>query len=220
MGTNFMDIAIVAVVGFSVFLGYRKGFLRTITGFVAIVLSLVLATTLHPYVAEFLKDSAIYDNVYEKTHSILYTPQEETDRLSDYGTGNLSLPRDFTDNMQKTIDSATDSVATRIAETVAIAAVNIFSMLLLFVGIRLLLLLLTCLAGLIVKLPLIGWSDGLLGALFGFLRGLVIVYLLLAVVAFSATVSPENKIAESIKHTEFAKVMYHHNVLLDFVYKK
>ena len=69
------------------------------------------------------------------------------------------------------------------------------------------------------KLPVIGFGDSLLGALFGFLRGFLVVYILFAFVTFSASVSPDNDFASAVKQSEIAKVMYNHNVLLDFVYK-
>lgn len=219
MGSNVLDIAIFAIMGISIFFGFRKGFLRTITGLVAILLSLVLATTFHSVVADYLKSSALYQKVYERTYSAIEVPEDKTEQASDLGTGKLNLPKDLTKAMQKGVDAATNSVASSLAETVANAAVNILSMLLLFVGIRLILLLVTFLVGLFTKLPLIGWCDGLLGALFGLLRGFLIVYLVLAVATFAVAVSPDGGVAQSVKQSEFAKVMYHNNVLLDFVHK-
>lgn len=219
MGTNVLDIAILAIMGISIFLGYRKGFLKTITGLAAILLSLVLATTFHSPVAAYLKSSAVYQKVYESTYSAIEVPEDETEQSSDFGTGKLNLPKDFTKAMQKGVDAATHSVASSLAEMVANAAVNILSMLLLFVGVRLILLLVTFLAGLFTKLPLIGWCDGLLGALFGLLRGFLMIYLVLTVATFAVTVSPDGGVAQSVKQSEFAKVMYHNNVLLDFVHK-
>lgn len=178
---NFMDILILAIMVFSIILGFRKGFFKTITGFVALILSLVLATSFHPYVSEYLGDTAMYDSIYQSTYSVLQTAQSDTTEPADNGTGKLNLPRDFAKSMQKTIDAATDSVATTIAETVANASINILSMLLLFAGIRLLILLITKLAGLIIKLPVIRWGDSILGGLFGLLRGLLLAYLVLAI---------------------------------------
>jgi len=79
--------------------------------------------------------------------------------------------------------------------------------------------LITSLAGVIKKLPIIGWGDSLLGALFGLFRGMLVVYILLAVVTLFTSASYDGKISRTIKQSEFAKVMYHHNVLLDFLYK-
>ncbi len=219
MGTNAMDIVIFFIIGISVFLGFRKGFLKTVTGFLAIVLSLALACFFQQPVAEYLKNTPVYSTVYENTYGLIEVPEEETARLSDYGTGKLNLPREILDGMQKGIDTAEDSVADAVSETVANLALNICSILLVFLGVRLLLLLITSLAGILSRLPVIGWGDGLLGALFGLLRGILITYIILALATFAATMSPGGGIAKAIKQSEFAKVMYHHNFLIDFADK-
>ena len=73
--------------------------------------------------------------------------------------------------------------------------------------------------GFIKKLPLIGWSDRMLGLLFGFVRGFLLVYLLLTLITVSAHFKSDNFMAKAVKQSEFAKIMYNNNVFLDFVYK-
>ena len=75
------------------------------------------------------------------------------------------------------------------------------------------------LCGLIRKLPIIGTFDGLLGAAFGLVRGVLIVYLLVMVVSVYAQTSGPNYISDSLNQSEFAKVVYKSNVFLDFLNK-
>lgn len=219
MQFNIMDVIVLAIAGLSVFFGFKRGFLRTVTGFASVVLSLVIATTLHPYVAEYMQETSLYDMIYDSTAAVIQIPEEESGRLSDYGTYKLNLPREFTDDMQEQIDTAAETVADSVAKTVADAAINIISMLLVFLAARLILHLITLIAGVVHKLPIIGFGDSLLGALFGLLRGMLLIYILFVFVTFTASVTPDNELVQAVKQSEFAKVMYHHNVLLDFVYK-
>ena len=216
---NIMDILVLAIMGISVFFGFRKGFLKTITGFASIILSLILATSFHPYVSTYLRETTIYESVYQSSYSVLQISAKDPGKTTSDGTAKLNLPREFTEDVKETIDTAADTVSMKIAEKVADAAISILAMLLLFVGIRLLLLLISWLIGLIVKLPIIGWGDSLLGALFGLLRGFLIIYLALAVAFFAVTVSPQGVVAKSVRQSSIAKIMYHDNVLLEFVYK-
>ena len=215
---SIMDIIAFVIMGISIFFGFKKGFLKTITGFVSIILSLVLATTFHSELTEYLKTTAIYESIYESTYSMVHVPQTSDINASN-GAKKLNLPREFADGVQKQVDTAVDSVASKIAETVADAAVSMLSMLLLFIGIRLVLFLITWIAQKIVQLPVIGWGDSLLGALFGLLRGFLLIYLVLAIAFFVVTLSPTGIVSQSIKQSSVAKVMYHNNVLLEFVYK-
>ncbi len=220
MGPDFMDIAVLAIGVISVIIGFKRGFLQTLSGVASLVLSFILATTLHPYVASYLSTTPLHDTVHTSVSSVISVPEEKAVRLSDFGTAKLNLPRDMTNSMQRSVDLAADSVEEKIADTITDGAMNIISMLLVFFAIRIILFLLMAISGVIRKMPIIGFGDGLLGALFGLLRGMLLIYLLLAIIAFSASVSPNNGAVQSVKQAELAKVMYHNNILLEFAYKK
>lgn len=216
---NYLDIAVLLTVVLSIFFGFKKGFLKTFTGLVAILLSLIVAITFYPHVAEWITETSVYDVVYDNTASVIKEPEEEADNISDYGTGKLSLPKNFMKYLEKNIDTATEAVADTISTYVASAAVKLVSILLIFIVSRLVILFLTSIAGLIRKLPIIGWSDSLLGGLFGFFRGLILVYIVLAFVTFAASVKPDGIFSNEIKYSKFAKLAYNNNVIMDFVYK-
>ncbi len=219
MSINYIDLLVIVVLLVSVFIGFKKGFLKTVTGLLAVMVSLILAITLHPYVSEYLEKTPVYDTVYNTASSVLITPKETTGKITDYGAGNLNLPREFTNNMQETIETAKENTANKIAQTVAKASIKIISMLLIFIVARLLFFVVTLLAGIIKKLPLIGWGDSLLGALLGLIRGFLIVYIIFMAFTILASFSPENEWVRTIKYSEFAKILYNDNVLLDFIYK-
>ncbi len=219
MSINYIDLFVLLIVIVSIVFGFKKGFLKTITGLLSIVLSLVLAMTLYPHAAKIIENTFVYDVVYEKTAEFISVPDNQADNVSNFSLGSLNLPRNLTAYMQQKAEETTRSFAVTISDTVATLAVKIVSMLLVFVVARLLIYLITKFAGVIKKLPVIGFGDSLLGALFGLFRGMIIVYILLAVVTFLTSMSPQGTASKMIKSSEFAKVMYHDNVLLDFAYK-
>lgn len=219
MSINYVDLLVIAVIGISVFLGYKKGFLKTLAGLLSIVISLVLAMSLQPAVSEALKKTVVYDTVYQTAASVVETPFGTAERITDYGTGNLNLPQKITQNMQKSIDAASENAERQIAETVASSAMKIVALLLIFLASRILIFVLMTLINFLTRLPLIGWSDGLMGALFGVFRGMLIIYIIFAVIALIASFSPDNFWAVAINHSKFAKLMYNDNVLLDFIFK-
>lgn len=219
MSINYIDLLVLVLMVLSTYLGYKKGFLKTITGVVSIILSLVLAVTLYPQMETLIKNTPVYETVYKNVEKHIAPPDVESDKISDYGAGALNLPRNFLKQMQDTVDGAQENTAISIAESTANSAVKIVSMLAVFLLARILIFLILMIAGLIKKLPLIGWSDRMLGVLFGFVRGFLIVYLLLAVITVSAQFKSDNFAAKAVKQSEFAKIMYNNNVFLDFVYK-
>ncbi len=217
MSIQYIDLLILAILALSVYFGFKKGFLKTVTGLLALVISLVLAMTLYPHATKFVMKTPVYDVVYNNAINIVEQPKTEVGVLSEFGTGKLNLPQSFTEKIEERVDKTSDTVAQAVADFVATAAVKLVSMLGIFLVVRLLLLLISALAGLIKKLPIIGWGDSLLGALLGLFRGLLLVYILLAFVTFAASMVPESDSIRAIKYSRFAKVLYHDNVLLDFI---
>lgn len=219
MSINYIDLLILILMIVSVYFGYKKGFLKTITGVLSIILSLAIAITLYQPVEEYIKKTTVYEYVYDNVNSQLVTPDEETSQISAYGAGKLNLPRNFLKTMQEKVNDKRDNISETIADFSAGSAVKIISMLLVFLVARLAILGILAIVGLIKKLPLIGWSDRMLGVLFGFVRGFLIIYLLLAVITVSAQFKSDNFLARVVKQSEFAKIMYNNNVFLDFVHK-
>ncbi len=219
MSINYVDLLILILMIVSVYFGYKKGFLKTITGVLSIILSLVIAITLYQPVEEYIKKTTIYEYVYDNVNSQLEAPDEETNQISEYGAGKLNLPRSFLKTIQEKTNDTKDNIVDTIADFSADSAVKIISMLLVFIAARLIILGILSVAGLIKKLPLIGWSDRMLGVLFGFVRGFLIIYLFLAVITVSAQIKTDNFLARAVKQSDFAKIMYNNNVFLDFIHR-
>ncbi len=219
MSINYIDLIVLVIIALSVFFGFKKGFLKTVTGLVSIILSLILAFTLYPYVESFIKNTPVYESVYENVEQHIAPPEVESEKISDYGAGELNLPRNFLEKMQKDAQQTKKDIAVSIAEKTANTAVKIVSMLLVFILARILIFFIVQIFGLLKKLPLIGWSDKILGIIIGFVRGIIVVYLVLAVITVSAQVNSDNFAAKAVKRSEFAKIMYNDNVFLDFIYK-
>lgn len=219
MSINYVDLLVVAVLGISVFLGYKKGFLRTVAGFLSIVISLVLAMALQEPVSDALKNTIVYDTVYQTASTVIEAPFGTAEKITDYGTSKLNLPKKITKNMQKSIDATAENAEKEIAETVADSSMKIIALLLIFLVSRILIFVIMTIVNFLTRLPLIGGSDGLMGALFGVFRGMLIVYIIFAVITLIASFSPDNFWAVAINHSKFAKLMYNDNVLLDFIFK-
>ena len=206
------DMIILLILIIATYLGYKKGFLRTLSGVIAILLSFVLALSFSTYVEDFIKSTPVYEDIYENVEDSINPSNSEAE---EYNTAKLNMPRGILKNIEAKKNQTLNSVVKKISDT----AVKIIAILIIFIAVRLLLWLLLSGFGIVKKLPLIGWFDKLLGALFGFLRGFFVVYLLLAVITTFAAFNTENKIVKAINHSEFAKVMYNNNVFLDFMAK-
>lgn len=60
---NFLDIAVLILIAFCAFSGYRRGLIRTVYRLASFVLAGILANVFYPYVARFLRGTAIFDAI-------------------------------------------------------------------------------------------------------------------------------------------------------------
>lgn len=210
------DILILAIFVLMTYLGYKKGFLKTLTGVISIVLSFVIAICLCSQVAAIIEKTPVYDTIYENASKYI-KPASDND-AEEVVADKSNYPKSFINEIKKDINGAQENLANTVAQKATDIAVKILSMLLLFIAARIVVWLLLLMFGFVKKLPLIGWFDSLLGALFGFLKGLLVVYLLLAVVTGFTVFNAENTLIREVNRSEFAKVMYNNNVFLDFIH--
>ena len=210
------DILILLILIVATYFGYKKGFLRALTGVISIILSFVLALTFSPQVETFVKSTPVYENIYQNIEKNV-TPSTQNE--DEYNTSNLNMPRQMIKDIKENVETAKNEAISTLTQKICDTAVKIISIILIFLAVRIIIMLLLSGFGIIKKLPLVGWFDRMLGALFGFIRGFLVVYLLLAIVTAFTAFNVENPLVKSINHSEFAKVMYNNNVFLDFVSK-
>jgi len=210
------DILILLILIIMTYLGYKKGFLRTLTGVISIILSFVLALTFSPQVETFIKSTPVYENIYQNVEKNVAPSSQNED---EYNTSNLNMPQQMIKDIKQGAENAKNEALSTVTQKICDVSVKIVSIILIFLAVRILMMLLLSGFGIIKKLPFIGWFDRMLGALFGFIRGFLVVYLLLVLVTAFTAFNVDNPLVKSINHSEFAKVMYNNNVFLDFVSK-
>ena len=86
-------------------------------------------------------------------------------------------------------------------------------MVILFVGSRIALRFVSAIANLVAKLPIISQFNKIGGALYGLLRGGLLIYAILMIISIFGTVDPKNSLHQSINESSLGKTMYQNNVL-------
>ena len=86
-------------------------------------------------------------------------------------------------------------------------------MLILYILIKIVLRFVTALADIIAKLPILKQCNELGGAIYGIIRGLLIIYVALMIINFIGQINPQNKIHKKIEESYIAKEMYNKNVI-------
>lgn len=199
-----IDLIIISIVLLSVFFAYKKGLVSLALGLASFAIALVVTVILYKPISNVVInttgiDEMIENTIYEKANEAMKKKDNKTSELITNTTQNNLLP-----------------------QTAKLLAVNIVTggvILILTVGIRIALRFVNSLANVITKLPIINQVDKMGGVIYGLLRGLLIVYIVLLLVSVVGKINPENGLYQNIENSSLGKTMYENNVLNIFFEK-
>ncbi len=192
-----VDIIIVAIIALSTFLAYRKGLITLAIQLVAVIIAVVLTLVLYKPVSNLIInvtgiDEMIQDAILEEANDIMTNGEE---------------------NANQVVETIQNNMLPETARTISINIIQGAVILILYVVIRLILRFVTALANLVAKLPILHQFNKLGGIIYGILRGLLIVYILLLLVNVSGEIDPKNNVYTTVEESYIGKIMNENNVL-------
>lgn len=196
-----LDLIVIAIIALSTFIGYKKGLIKVAFGLVSFVLAIVLSVVLYKPVSNFVIEYTPIDDYIEQTISERLDSPETTDEETE------NIVSNYYNNFKNT---STLVIADGISKTI----INISCMIIVFVVSKLILLLFRFLGDLIAKLPLIKQLNNAGGFLYGLLRGFIIIYGMLALIAISSPIININDLVTMINKSIITNIMYNNNIIL------
>ena len=190
-----IDIIIILFILASIFLGYKKGLVSLGINLVAFMIAILITFILYRPIANVIINSTQVD---ENLQAAIENQIGEV-ISNDAETG--------------AIESATNSILQGGSKTLAINIIYGITMIVLFIIARIALIFISAIANMVSKLPILNQFNKLGGIIYGLLRGVIIVYVILMVVNLIITLNPTGKIKENIDETYLAKTMCEYNIL-------
>ncbi len=114
------------------------------------------------------------------------------------------------------IEDAKNNMLPQTARTIAVNIVRGGVMIVLLIAIRIALKFITVIADAIAKLPIINQINKTTGMVYGVIRGIIIVYAMLLLLAIPGQINPNNTVNSSIENSLLGKAMYENNILKIF----
>lgn len=213
---NLADFIAILILIALAFWGSKKGLVRSIFSLGSLVLSLVLALTLYPVVTDFLNQSVVGDYVRLNVYKVFDQKQEEPQETDTAGD-TLNLPDSLESAITGTMNEAAFTVKESIAENTAQLALKLLGIIIVFVLVRVILWLLVHFLNAVAHLPILRSINRLLGGVLGLGYGILLIYLLLAVLTFTTTLKTFNKPIQLVLDSRYVSVMYNENILLNFL---
>lgn len=229
---NLLDIGILAIMAISVIIGIYNGFGVSVLHVGSFIASWLLAFLFYPAVSRLLVH--IFPNLLEKL--VYYTDGASTiasinDRALIVSNMTPDAVRTFVEqakfphpfdrvlewNMTHQALNHLQTTGDYFNATIANVVINIASILLLFLFVKLLFAIAISIYRGISKLPVLKQFDGLMGGVFGLARGFVALFLLFAAVPVLLAIAQVQVLNDYVSSSALANFFINHNVFSGIV---
>jgi len=195
-----IDLIILAIISISTIVSYKKGLIKVAFSLVSFILALVISIAIYKPVSNFIiNNTSIDDNIEATISTRLYSSDTSNEEIDN-----------FVANYFSNIKNASTAV---IADTISKSIINICCMIIVFIISNIALLLFRFIGDLFAKLPLIKQLNSVGGFLYGILKGFIIVYILLAIIAVLSPLVNMNELIVMINKSIIANIMYNNNII-------
>lgn len=229
MKLTWFGIVILLILILFIWMGYRRGFIREIVSFFFVFLSLSLAWAINPYINDFLiSETPVYSTIQEtctdfvqKQSSDLENEMESPSQFID----GLNLPEILRKNIEKnnntenyaelSVNTLTEYVSGYLARTIVNGLSYVLAYILATIGIRIAVYILNLIAG----LPILKTANKLTGALVGFVKGLVFIWILFLILTVLCSTEIGKTSLELIEKDSLLSVIYQYDPLIQIFTK-
>ena len=199
--TNYIiDLVLIAIIALFTLIGYKRGLIKVAFGLVSFVLAIAISVIIYKPVSDFVIN---YTPIDDNIESVI------TERLNSSDTTKEET-ENMVSNYYKNIKNASTAV---IADGMSKTIVNIGCILIVFIITKIILFFFRFAGDLIAKLPLIKQFNSAGGFIYGLLKGFIIIYGLLALIAILSPIININNIVGIINKSVITNIMYNNNII-------
>lgn len=209
-----IDLVVIAILALNIIIGYKKGLIGVIFNICAFLVAIILTLILYKPVSTIVIDNTQID---ENIKSSIMKNNEEKEITQTEDQKNTKLEQYIQDKIVDMATDAKDDIIEVFADTISIKTVQIITGIIVFVIIRIALILLKFVTESIASLPLIKQCNEIGGLLYGVLKGLLIIFLLLAIMFLVISINGNGIIANAIESSYITKILYENNIILKII---
>ena len=209
-----LDIILVAIIALNVFICYKKGLVKLAVGLIAVLVSVILAVLLYKPVSNIIINNTELDEKIESAITENFVSEEETTEETEDNGFMKYIEKYVEDPVNKT----KNEIVIEASGVIATKLIDIIAMVSIFIVARLVLILLTFVTDMITSLPILKQFNELGGILYGLIKALLIIYVLLAIAFFIVYTTGSTGLADAIANSFITKFFYNNNLLLSILF--
>ena len=192
-----LDIILVAIIALNVFICYKKGLVKLAVGLIAVLVSVILAVLLYKPVSNIIINNTELDEKIKSAITENFVNEEETTEETEDNGFMKYIEKYVEDPVNKT----KNEIVIEASGVIATKLIDIIAMVSIFIVARLVLILLTFVTDMITSLPILKQFNELGGILYGLIKALLIIYVLLAIAFFIVYTIGSTGLADAIANS-------------------
>lgn len=212
---NYIDILIIIFVGYSCFLGYKRGFIKTLFDTLGVIISFFVSKQFYYLTEDFLLSNT---KLFVKVHEFFESKVSE--KLVETFDESMHIPAELKNVLSSIINSGevshTDTFAVFV-DNMSIIVIRSISFVITFLIIYVILVLISNFINVILRLPLLNLTNRLFGAGTGLLKSFVILYIIFALSSPLIGFMQGGRFAKSVISSESSKIFYDNNLILNYL---
>jgi len=217
-----IDLILLAIIGLNLFLGYKRGLIKVAFSIFAFFIALIATVILvKPVSYMIIKNTQIDEKI--KAIIIDNNYYNDDDEQSDENSKQEESISDKNQNfiqkyIMNTITEKTNEAKNRALETtsevISIKIIEIITAIVVFVLIRVIIIILSFLSDFISEIPIIKQFNKAGGIIYGLLKSLIIIYIILTIIFIIESVKGNSMISCAIDESVITKVLYNNNIVI------
>ena len=231
---NLIDVIVLAVILIMGFVGYKIGFVKTIISLLSFFIAVGIALAFYKPLAVILTEKTNVDEwVKEKVTNtridasgdmIVLRENDNPDEQEELPVETKeekesvvqSLLHELPNNIISTfsLKEAKDNAKVEFANKLSELIMKLFSLIIIFIVVRVTLLIATFIIDGIMKLPVLKQINEILGLTIGVVLGFVELYIVFAIITFVASIADISFVITAIKSSAFASILFENNLII------
>lgn len=223
-----VDIVIILIVLFFVLIGKKRGFALSLLSTCSIILSIVISLFLYQPVETYLRENtelkeqisnAIISSMNNEDKSDQESTNENQQGESE-GKGFFnSLINNYVNLGKEKAEETKNQVVQQTAENITENILKVLSFVIVYILVTVILLILKFALKIFTKLPVINQIDKIGGIILGFAEGVIIVYIIIAIISIVVPEKKDGNISQKIDESYIGRYVYNNNVIKNKILK-
>ena len=211
-----IDIILIAIIILNLRIGYKKGLINVIFSICAFLIAILVTLILYKPVSNLIINNTDID---DKIKEVIINNNQVNENNNNKAQEEKTELQKYVESKVSGMEDVAKSEAIQIvADTVSKIAIEILTAILLFIITRVLVIILKFFSEGLSKIPIIKQCNQAGGIVYGLLKAIIIIYLLLTILFLVVSINGNGTISKTIEDSTITKVLYENNIIVKYCF--